>query len=313
MDDTQGPSRLLFRRRQTLAKPAPPPNLVQYGDVLIASLTYQLVFVGSVWGTRYLELRAGHLEQALGAALSSPECNGVFTEYFPPGTPITAAPRSGPITLDVPWQPVVYRDDLEVMATAMLHDGMLPSTGLDSFALVMVLPPGTILSSDPHAPPPGEDIGKGTNSMEGLGAYHGQFNLQANDGSPRRVYFAVTAWSDGSNGTAVPPGTHPAWQPWENACAGLYHELAELRLCRNIDEAPEAYVPPPVAGLGWIVWYKDAWQESGDLSVLSAGATPQLVFCKGTVGDLPGVPIQALWSNAAKAPFIPPRFQPQLP
>jgi hypothetical protein len=280
--------------------------------VVIPNLTYQTVFVGSIWHNAYLAAQADQLDAALNAALSSTSCNAVFTQYFPTGTMISASPNGKYDTLDVAWPEIVYRDDLKSMAQKLLNDGLLPASALDSFALVLVLPPGTILSIDAER----GTIPNGLNSMEGLGAYHGQLTLQQSDGTPLPMYFCVAAWSDGSNGTAV-----PAWDPWENTCAALYHELGEVRLCPKIDNAPTVKHPPvpapPITGLGWLAWYQSpdqdegGWQEAGDLAVIWAGALPQKVFCKGAINQLTDVPIQALWSNALKTPFIPQGFTPQ--
>src|SRR6516165_4254073 len=43
-------------------------------------------------------------------------------------------------------------------------------------------------------------------------------------GTPITVYYSVAVWSEGDNGIAI-----PGWEPWENACATLYHELNEAR------------------------------------------------------------------------------------
>jgi hypothetical protein len=304
---------LIFVRKPTLkAAHGKPPNLQHFGDALIAELTYQTVFVGSIWQSAFLSSQAARLDAALNAALSSADCNEVFSQYFAAGTTISATPEGNYLTLGVNWPQFVYRNDLKKFAQTLLDDGLLPTTALESFALALVLPPGTILSSDAEAGP----TSQGPNSMEGLGAYHGQFDLEQ-DGSPLSLYFCATVWSDGSNGAAVPAdGSNPAWAPWENACAALYHELGEIRLCRNIDEAPHKETCPPIPDLGWLVWYKtgdddNPWKESGDLSLLWAGTLPQRVFCKGAVGAQTGVPIQALWSNDVCKPFFPQGFTPQ--
>ena len=94
--------------------------------------------------------------------------------------------------------------------------------------------------------------------MSGLASYH-HFVQFGTD----RVYYGVSVWSDGENGTAL-----PGWQPWENTCAGLYHELAEIRT--NPDNEGDA----PTKIWGWASCEGD---EIGDLAVSWAGDNPSLV------------------------------------
>ncbi len=305
---------LIFVRQPAVVTPpvGAIPNLKYYGGAVITDLTYKTFFVGSIWRTAYLAGEAARLDAALQAALSSADCNEVFAQYVPPGPKISASGSHD--TLDTDWKEVFYSDDLKMLAQTLLNDASLPTSGLDNFALALVLPPGAILSADPSA----GTIPQGYNSMEGLAGYHGQFELDQADGTKLQMYFCVSVWSDGSNGAAVPADANgAAWAPWENTCATLYHELSEVRMCPNIDSAPNHNADPPLPDLGWLVWYGSQeeegeadWQEIADLSILWAGALPQKVFCKGTIQGA-SVPIQALWSNQSRLPFIPKGFTPQ--
>jgi hypothetical protein len=341
----------ILTRRNTLALAAgnDVPCLVKYGDTLIQNLIYKLVFVGAIWRAPTLITEVRKLDAALNAALCSDDCNEVFRQYFeassPPTSPpptISATQQDGTYTIrDAAWPDIVYRNDLQAIAQELLLENALPTSDLDRFALVLVLPPGTILSTsaDSKTTPPRR------NSMEGAAAINGQFTLTQSDDTQLGVYFCATVWNDGTNGAAVPavdlPPTlqrpaavhNPAWEPWENTCAALYHELGEVRLCPNIDKAPHVKNPccPPQPGdkgvsdldLGWLVWYPDTsgatmsdrggWQEIGDLAVLWAEPLPQKVFCKGHTDTVKDVPIQALWSNELRRPFLPKNFTPQYP
>lgn len=315
------PPILVFPRSKSQPAAQSIPNLEKYGDALISHLTYQVFFVGRVWKTDYLTQCARQLDAALQTSVTDPGCNQVFDQYFPKKGDVSATRRAGYEVVDVDWKDYVFRDDLEGWAYDLYRTGRLPTGDLSSFVLSFVLPPGTVLSIAPTA---AESIGQ-NNSMEGLGAYHGRFDFPGHSGTPP-IYFCVAVWSDGTNGAAVPAvGEKPAWAPWENACAALYHELGESRLCPNIDDAPPTQTNPPLPKLGWLVWYQPQqgiyvppptgsfWQEIGDLSIFWSGMRPQKVFCKRHNGDGSVVPIQALWSNVLRAPFFPTGYIPQEP
>ena len=184
------------------------------------------------------------------------------------------------------WSSKVLQSDVEKYVKDLLRapgdSGFPPDEAGKTFVAVFVLPPGTILDG-----PRGET----ENSLRGLAAYHDWFEYT---GPPKRtVYYAVAAWSDGQNGCAK-----PGWQPWQNTCAALYHELAEVRT------NPDVRKDPPDQG-----WYVDMpdhpLTELADLPIIWAGPHPQVMMQEVKLQNGSTVPIQFMWSNAKQAPWDP--------
>ncbi len=281
------------------------PEIQFHGCPIIVDLSYRLFFIGSHWSSPFLTQQADLLDTALKAALQDTALNAVFDPYLTTGQtgPVTATPAGDRGIVAMNWQLILSRDDLQKIAQNLLNEGRLPRSDLDNFALALILPPGTVLLDPRDAV---------QTSTKGLASIHGTFTL-TDHGAPIAVYFCAAVWSDGSNGVAVPAfQDHPAWLPWENTCAALYHEMAELRTNRNIDEAPDSGGEPPPGRLGWTVFYNGIWIELPDLPILWAEELPQKVFCKGTVGGMDGVPIQALWSKETAEPHLPSALVPQM-
>src|ERR1700682_5101993 len=89
------------------------------------------------------------------------------------------------------------------------------------------------------------------------------------EGSPVTIYYSVAVWSEGNNGVAI-----PGWQPWENTCATLYHELNEARTDPDVEDAVRT------GEIRWIGWNSQSGQEIGDFPIHEAGPNLPLVFKK---------------------------------
>ena len=258
----------------------------------IKDLTYQPVFLGEAWQSELLLELGGKLTTHLATAMQSTELNEVFKQYFN-GDAVSATPLGAEFCPyvsaeghdDIPWKPYFYGEDAQ-HTIAFLHGQGIPQQDLENSAVLLLLAPGTILFK--RNDPSGRDVSTGfLNSMGGLASYHNYVDLVGGD----RVYYAVSVWSDGENGAAI-----PGWQPWESTCAGVYHELAETRTNPNIT----GEVPDDNWG-----WASSEGEEIGDLSVDWAGDDPTQVF-KRDLPNLAGVPVELLWSNANKQPYMPP-------
>lgn len=293
------PSKLIFVRQtdpplrrvaQILASKS--LELKYFGGRTIKNLTYQPVFLGEAWQSELLRQLGCKLTTQLATAMQSTDLNAVFNQYFnnddvcaTPLSPKSYFYVSDTGYADIPWKPYFYGEDAQ-HAIAFLHgQGVLPSD-LQNYAVLLLLAPGTILFK--RNDPSGADVSAGfIDSMGGLASYHNWVDLPGGE----RVYYAVSVWSDGENGAAI-----PGWQPWESTCAGVYHELAETRTNPNITgDAPNDE---------W-GWASSDGEEIGDLSVDWAGDDPTQVF-KRDLPDLEGVPVELLWSNADDGPYMPP-------
>ena len=120
------------------------------------------------------------------------------------------------------------------------------------------LPPGTVLQSS-----------SGYSSLEGVGGYHGSFDLS--DG--KRVYFAVIAYSQGDNG--IPFTANPR----DNNSIVTSHEWVEAATDPDVNN-------------GKLGWYDQRYGEIGDIPI-NQGLPLEKVW--GRIGKYA---VQKEWSNA---------------
>ena len=87
------------------------------------------------------------------------------------------------------------------------------------------------------------------------------------------------------------------WEPWENVCATLYHELQEVRTNPDFEEADRT------GNVHLLGWTSDSGNEIGDFPVTEAGPHLELVFKRVPVAAAPHTaPIQLMWSNRVHGP-----------
>src|SRR5262249_14075262 len=126
-----------------------------------------------------------------------------------------------------------------------------------------VLPPGVVLSSDDGGGNerimrvavrngPGTPEAEEADSKHGLGGYHGSIHIPNPSGGVT-IYYAMAVFSGRGNGIAIPD-----WEPWENICATLYHELCEARTDPDVEDAIRT------GDLRFIGWNSNSGQEIGD-------------------------------------------------
>ncbi len=290
------------------------PPLTNYGCPAIAEIEYLLCFVGSVWKTPHLEAQANHLLTGLTTTLNDRHANGVFSQYLG-GKTAGARLIGGRTTVrnmvfDMEWSSRLDRADLQRVAKQVLDTWSEwhavswvwsdEAARKPHPAIVLVLPPGTIMDDAKVADGP-------TSSMEGRASIHGTFLWPDAPPEPisqsQAVYFCAAVWSDGCNGASMPSHlTHKAWEPWQNTCAALYNELAEFRTNQNVD----ALSWPNWQSrnlVGWVAFYDDTWQEIGDLTLEWANPLPEKTY--GLLGSH-HAPMTLLWSNTTKSPHTPP-------
>jgi hypothetical protein len=261
------------------------PNAEAHDGRAIAALTYRVFFVGTIWrNVAKLAQNADALATALDGALQDDRLNQVFAQYLPKGAQATARPILPKTVIERDWPSVMPQSDLLQQIEDLLvraDDPRIPSdTDFGNFVVLFVLPPNTIL---------GAPQGETANSLRGLAAYHDRF---VKDG--RTIYYAVAAWSDGQNG-----GAKPGWEPWQNTCAALYHEIAEVRTNPDIGkDAPDR---------GWFVDIPPDHMltEVADLPIMWAGQKPHTMMQEVALQNGTRVPIQLIWSNAKQKPWDP--------
>jgi hypothetical protein len=294
----KGPS---MARRDRTFPPQPREDLVFRGGRTLPQMSYKTFYVGADWATGAQASSRTNLDAALAAAMTDPALNEIVGQYFG-GSKITTLPLPSTV-LDLPVQQVFDKGDIHALAERTFMSGVLSAVDLDTCVVNFVLPPGAILSSEGggaaraltgRRAPPGTPETEEEDSRNGLGGYHGSIHIM-HPGKSITVYYSVSVWSEGDNGIAI-----PGWQPWENVCATLYHELNEARTDPDVEDAVRT------GDLRWVGWNSRAGEEIGDFPIEEAGTDLPLVFRKVEVATAPGtVPIQLLWSNRIHGPEEP--------
>jgi hypothetical protein len=283
--------------------PNPSEDLIYRGGRTIAQLSCKTFYVGRAWSGGLQASARQDLDAALSYAMSDPALNEIVGQYFGGSTIASSVLPS--MVLDAPLKATFDKNDVHALAERVFMTGVLSGIDLDNCVINFVLPPGALLSSDdssdggearartaPVVPQEEED------SKHGLGGYHGSVHVE-HPGSTVTLYYAVSVWSDGANGIPI-----PGWQPWENVCATLYHELNEARTDPDVEDAIRTN------NIGWSGWNSASGQEIGDYPVYEAGRNLSLVFRKVAIAGAPApVPIQLLWSNRIHGPEAPGQTQ----
>jgi hypothetical protein len=225
-------------------------NLEFFGGKTLPRLEWTHVYLG-----RWAAADRRHLDTALPAALNDARLNGVLAQYFPKQTIVSVfrGSETGPMPSRLMDKPAVEK--------------IVGSLALDSLA-VLLLPRGVVLSDG--------DV----TSEHGLGGYHG---------SVARRYYAVSVYSEGTNGIVAFDA------PWKNVCATVYHELQEARTDPDVEDAIRT------GESKYLGWYSPRGGEIGDIPI----ATSPLheVMREVPLADGSGtVPVQLMWSNKDEAP-----------
>lgn len=290
------------------------PLLHSLGGYTIQNLTYQIVFLGPLF-LGSLSNDKTYIENRLLLLTGDSHLNAVFQQYFN-GNTVTANARMPSIVCTDPpwdqWRVRVFQEHLRQTARNLVQQFPQSPAEQANFAALFVLPPGTILSdhdhadNDPNGPNDDDDdrFDRYGNSLQsGMAAYHGHFNVDPN--SKKRIYYGVSAWSDGQNGVAI-----PGWDPWQNVCAALYHELAEIRLNPNVGKFTSndiGWVVPQQVNLTNPAWKVRKGSEIGDLaldwaSIYRDAAFPLNVFERRMIGGV-DCPMHHLWDNQHCQPW----------
>jgi hypothetical protein len=258
-------------------------DLRNLGGKTIPALTFANVYLGA-WDAA----ERATLDKALAAAMGDPHLNNVLAQYFPNAT--VRSTFAGSHTRPAAIGPRAYRDALESIVTQLDADGTLAGLDLGTSAVCLLLPEGAVLV-DGNVNDPGEPV----DSTHGLGGYHGSVHVARDGGKSETVYYAVAVYSKGANGIVAFP------EPWQNVCATLYHELAEIRTDPDVEDAIRAGATPD--GERLLGWYSPRGGEIGDIPMAEAQGAIGLVMKEVPLADGSGnVPIQLMWSNAVHGP-----------
>ncbi len=259
--------------------PTPNADLVYNGGKTIANLQYANLYVGGSQSWYSNDIQS--IDASLNAAMTDSTLNNILSQYFN-NQPITSK-FLGSAVLPGSTPDTISQNDLEAYISSLDRAGSLHGFDLNSTVFNFMLPSGTVLSQS------------NSDSLDGLGGYHGSVHVSAN-GKVDTVYYAVGAYSETfANGTQ---NGIPAFnQPWKNVVATLYHELAEVRTDPDVEDA-NATGNNRYAG-----WLSRQGEECGDFPVDEGGSS---VFLEVPLANGKGtVPIQLQYSNRIHGPENP--------
>jgi hypothetical protein len=284
--------------------PDPTEDLVFRGGRTLPNMSFKTFYLGKGWASTPLAAPRQQLDAAIGAAMSDPGLNDIVAQYFGNAPITTNALPSG--VLDVPNQATFDKTDIHNLVKRLFKSGNLAALDLKTTVLNFVLPPRAVLSSDGGGNErvkrvvraarsrPGTPEAEEEDSRNGLGGYHGSVHIPSPTGGVT-VYYAAAVFSDGDNGIPI-----SGWEPWENICATLYHELCEARTDPDVEDAIRT------GDTRFIGWNSNSGQEIGDHPIEEAGSDLEAVFKRVTIAAAPNtVPIQLMWSNRVHGPEAP--------
>ncbi|MBR0848363.1 hypothetical protein JQ543_11485 [Bradyrhizobium diazoefficiens] len=284
--------------------PFPKEDLVFRGGRTMPNMSFKTFYLGKGWASAPLAAPRQKLDAAIDAAMSDPGLNGIVAQYFG-NAPITTKALPSAV-LDVPGQATFDKGDIHNLVKRLFKSGNLAALDLKTTLINFVLPPRAVLSSDGGGNErvkrvvraartrPGTPEAEEEDSRNGLGGYHGSVHIQSPTGGVT-VYYAAAVFSDGDNGIPI-----SGWEPWENICATLYHELCEARTDPDVEDAIRT------GDLRFIGWNSNSGQEIGDFPIGEAGSDLERVFKRVTIAAEPHtVPIQLMWSNRVHGPEAP--------
>jgi hypothetical protein len=127
-----------------------------------------------------------------------------------------------------------------------------------------------------------------SDSLNGLGGYHGSVHVQHN-GRRVTLYYSANVFSEGTNGIPVFDA------PWKNVVATLYHELNEFRTDADVKDAIET------RDNDFLGWMSRSGRECGD-EPIAVAAQLDLVFQEVLVANARKVPVQFMYSNVVHGP-----------
>jgi len=255
--------------------PRPLDDLIFHGGKIVPQMEFQNVFLGgqASWKASDIDL----INASITTAMQDASLNNMIKQYFVDVAKVTSDPRPA-IVLEEPKPAELDEPDVKAKIQQLVTAGKLSDSNLDTVIFNLVLPPGTVLR-----------LGD-SNSLDGLGGYHGSVHFNKN-GKTLTAYYSANVFSQ-----QLPDGRTngiPAFdQSWKDVVGTLYHELNEFRTDADVSDAIEKNSNQ------FLGWMSAQGQEIGDQPIATATSL-ELVFKE--VLCSPGnkkVPIQFLYSNA---------------
>jgi len=255
--------------------PKPLDDLIFHGGKIVPQMEFQNIFLGgqASWKASDIDL----INSSITAAMQDANLNNMIKQYFVDVANVTSDPRSA-IVLEEPKPAELDEPDVKAKVQQLVTAGKLSDSNLDTVIFNLVLPPGTVLR-----------LGD-SNSLDGLGGYHGSVHFNKN-GKTVTAYYSANVFSQqlpGGRTNGIPAFD----ESWKDVVGTLYHELNEFRTDADVKDAIENN------SNDFLGWMSAQGQEIGDQPIATAKSL-SLVFKEVLCN--PGnkkVPVQFLYSNA---------------
>jgi len=252
--------------------PRPLEDLIFHGGKIVPQMRFQNIYCGSSadWQASDIE----KIDTAIAAAMRDKRLNNVMRQYFD-GTTLSCDPLESLKLADS--KPKLFDEpDVQAKIVTLFRAGQIRDSDLDTIIFNLLLPRGTVLA-----------LGD-SNSLNGLGGYHGSVHVQ-HDGRQVTLYYSANVFSDGDNGIPVFD------QPWKNVVGTLYHELNEFRTDADVNDAIQTN------DNDFLGWMSRTGRECGDEPIAVAKEL-DLVFQEVLVASGGKAPVQFMYSNVVHGP-----------
>jgi hypothetical protein len=252
--------------------PRPLEDLIFHGGKIVPQMRFQNIYCGS--GADWQASDIEKIDTAITAAMRDKRLNNVMRQYFD-GTTLSCDPLESLKLADA--KPKLFDEpDVQAKIVTLFRSGQIRDSDLDAIIFNLLLPRGTVLA-----------LGD-SNSLNGLGGYHGSLHVQQ-DGRQATLYYSANVFSDGDNGIPVFD------QPWKNVVGTLYHELNEFRTDADVNDAIQTN------DNDFLGWMSRTGRECGDEPIAVAKEL-DLVFQEVLVASGGKAPVQFMYSNVVHGP-----------
>lgn len=280
-------------------------NLKYRGGKVIRNLSYVNLYISgdTDWSTSDVE----RIDRNLSLAMIDEHLNNVLLQYFDNQPIRSTALPSHPLVGHTPK--IVTRGDIESYVTYLHQQGFLRSFDLSNTVMNLILPSGTVLTtdrdrgdselarSDGQANRDPEFVSESENvdSEAGLGGYHGS----AISRNGEKLYYAAIVYSERfSNGATN--GIPVFSESWKNVVATLYHQMIEVRTNPDVEDAIRD--PSELNSDRTLGWVSDSGLEIGDLPVRANLPITSVIREVPLANGNGTVPVQLPYSNFAGGP-----------
>jgi hypothetical protein len=252
--------------------PRPLEDLIFHGGKIVPQMRFQNIYCGS--GADWQASDIEKIDTAITAAMRDKRLNNVMRQYFD-GTTLSCDPLESLKLADA--KPKLFDEpDVQAKIITLFRSTQIRDSDLDAIIFNLLLPRGTVLA-----------LGD-SNSLNGLGGYHGSVHVQ-HDGRQVTLYYSANVFSDGDNGIPVFD------QPWKNVVGTLYHELNEFRTDADVNDAIQTN------DNDFLGWMSRTGRECGDEPIAVAKEL-DLVFQEVLVASGGKAPVQFMYSNVVHGP-----------